>query len=69
MTYEVPDCTECAHYYITHDVSFPYGCRALDFKSKRKPHQDVLDASNKPCMAFEPRHEQKRSARNSNQGK
>jgi hypothetical protein len=57
MTKEIPDCSECAHYYITHDVSFPYGCRALDFKSKRKPHLEVLDASNKPCMAFDPRQE------------
>ena len=52
---ETPDCTECIHYYITHAASFPYGCRALDFKSKRKPHIDVLEASGKPCMAFEPR--------------
>ena len=57
MGHEIPDCAECAHYYITHDVRFPYGCRVLDFKSKRKPHLDVLDASGKPCMAFETRHE------------
>ena len=50
-----PDCIECVHYYITHDASFPCGCRALDFKSKRKPHLDVLDASGNPCLAFEPR--------------
>ena len=55
MIRETPDCAQCNHYYITHDVSFPYGCRALDFKSKRKPHLDVLEASGKPCMAFEPR--------------
>jgi hypothetical protein len=67
MTHKAPDCTECVHYYITHDVSFPYGCKALDFKSKRKPGQDVLDASNKLCMAFEPRREKKRSTRNSDQ--
>lgn len=57
MTREAPDCTKCIHYYITHDVSFPYGCRALDFKSKRKPHLDVQDASNTACMAFVPRQE------------
>jgi len=44
-------------------VSFPYGCRALDFKSKRKPSQDVLDASNKSCLAFEPHHRQNQSTK------
>jgi hypothetical protein len=60
MIREAPDCAECVHYYITHDVSFPYGCRVLDFKSKRKPGQDVLDASNQPCLAFEPRRKKNR---------
>jgi hypothetical protein len=61
MDQELPDCIECNHYYITHDVSFPYGCRALDFKSKRKPHLDVLDASNKSCLAFDQRRKKHRS--------
>jgi hypothetical protein len=63
MIHEAPDCTACVHYFITHDVSFPYGCRALDFKSKRKPSQDVLDASNKSCLAFEPHHRQNQSTK------
>jgi hypothetical protein len=48
-----PECSACIYYYITHDASFPYGCRALDFKSKQKPKQAVLEASGKPCLAFE----------------
>jgi len=47
-----PDCGKCTHYYITYDPIFPYGCRALGFKGKRKPHLDVLEASGAPCLAF-----------------
>lgn len=50
-----PDCAKCAHFFITYDEAFPYGCRALDFKSKRKPHLDVLEASGTHCLAFKPR--------------
>jgi hypothetical protein len=28
-------CNDCSHYYITHVATFRYGCRALEFKSKR----------------------------------
>lgn len=50
-----PDCGCCVHYYITHEVSFPYACRVLGFKSKRKPHLDVLEASGERCLAYQPR--------------
>lgn len=52
---EAPDCRDCVHYFITWDVAFPYGCRAMDFKSKRLPHLDVLESSGQPCLRFEPR--------------
>lgn len=48
-----PDCNACAHYYITHDPAFPYGCRRLAFKSRRKPAQDVQASSGLPCMMFQ----------------
>ena len=51
---DTPDCVECIYYYITHEVGFPYGCRALGFKSKRKPQDEVLEASGKLCLVFEP---------------
>lgn len=51
----VPDCGRCMHYYITHEASLPYACRVLGFKSKRKPHLDVLEASGDRCRAYEPR--------------
>jgi hypothetical protein len=48
-----PRCTACAHYYITHDLSFPYGCHALGFKSARQPVQDVIEASGQACQYFQ----------------
>jgi hypothetical protein len=52
---EAPDCGRCVHYYITYEASFPYACRVLGFKSKRKPHLDVLEASGEHCRAYQPR--------------
>lgn len=45
-------CTACVHYFITHDLRFPYGCRRLDFKSWRQPMLDVLESSGRPCLYF-----------------
>jgi hypothetical protein len=50
-----PRCTACAHYYITHDLSFPYGCHALRFKSARQPIVEVIEASGQPCLYFQPK--------------
>jgi len=47
-----PDCRRCAHYYITYDVRFRYGCHALGFKSQRLPMYAVMEASGEPCLAF-----------------
>ena len=55
-----PDCLRCVHYYITHEARFPYGCRAMAFKSKRLPMQEVLATSGTPCLMFEPRRQQRR---------
>jgi hypothetical protein len=52
-TKSLPRCNRCNHYYITHDQVFKYGCRALDFKSKRQPIRDVIEASGQPCLYFE----------------
>lgn len=45
-------CKGCLHYYITHDAAFRYGCRALDFKSRRQPVLDVIEASGQPCQYY-----------------
>ena len=47
-------CHKCLHYYVTWDQHFPHGCRAMDFKSKRLPINDVrLAMRGKDCLAFE----------------
>lgn len=51
----LPRCRDCIHYHITHDPAFPYGCRALDFKSWRQPMLDVLASSGQPCLYFRAR--------------
>ncbi|MEQ6291948.1 hypothetical protein ACFPAG_15170 [Vogesella sp. GCM10023246] len=48
-------CRFCRHYYISHDVRFPYGCRAMDFKSKRLPLQEVREATGRDCQTFAPK--------------
>jgi len=47
-----PRCNACQHYYITHDIHFRYGCRALAFKSRRQPIFEVVAASGQPCQFF-----------------
>jgi len=46
-------CNSCTHYYITHDASFMYGCRALDFKSQRQPILVVIESSEQQCHFFQ----------------
>jgi hypothetical protein len=46
---------KCAHHFITYDPSFPYGCRAMNFKSRTLPHLEVRAASGMDCQMFRPR--------------
>ncbi|MBK8318769.1 MAG: hypothetical protein IPP59_01190 [Betaproteobacteria bacterium] len=46
-------CNDCAHYYITHDTRFRYGCRALGFKSQQQPIRVVMEASAQQCHYFQ----------------
>ncbi|RPI79891.1 MAG: uracil-DNA glycosylase [Desulfobacteraceae bacterium] len=48
-------CAQCRHYYITWDEHFPYGCRALAFKSKSPPAAAVHSASDMACQFFLPK--------------
>jgi hypothetical protein len=62
-------CHQCIHYYVTWDQYFPHGCRAMDFKSKRMPIQDVRMAMRlNDCLTFElkrrKRHHQEHSIPN-----
>ncbi|RLB31479.1 MAG: hypothetical protein DRH20_15700 [Deltaproteobacteria bacterium] len=48
-------CRLCKHFYITYDPRFPYGCRAMGFKSLRMPGVTVQEASGMQCESFSPK--------------
>jgi hypothetical protein len=50
-----PRCSRCTHHFITHELPFRYGCRALDFKSTRPPELDVIASSGEACLYFQPK--------------
>lgn len=45
-------CIKCLYYYITWDKVFPYGCKAMGFKSPRIPAAVVKESSGQECLAF-----------------
>jgi hypothetical protein len=49
------DCHHCQHFYITWDKAFPYGCRAIGFKSRQIPCVSVRVNSGKECLLFQKR--------------
>ena len=51
--FEDSTCHSCNHFFITHEKEFPYGCRAIDFKSVRLPSIDVEEADGQRCLAHE----------------
>ena len=49
----LPDCWKCKHHHITHVPAFPYGCHAMNFKSRRLPCKEVLEASGTHCLCYQ----------------
>ena len=50
----VADCHKCSHYFVTWQINFPHGCRAMGFKSRRLPNLDVRRAmQGKNCLAYQ----------------
>ncbi|HCL81683.1 MAG TPA: uracil-DNA glycosylase [Nitrospiraceae bacterium] len=47
------DCFKCRHLYITWDKNFPYGCKAMKFKTKNLPSKVVRQSSDMECLKFE----------------
>lgn len=45
------NCLSCKNFYITWEKNFPYGCRAMDFKSARLPSLEVEEADGQQCLA------------------
>ena len=46
------NCFSCENFYITYEAKFPYGCRAMGFKSVRMPSIDVFANSEMDCNLF-----------------
>ncbi len=47
-----PNCLHCRHFYVTHQPSHPYGCRAMGFKSPQIPAVVVRMNSGLECQLF-----------------
>lgn len=46
------NCFKCEYFYITHDPDFPYGCRAVRFKSRSMPSKEMYVNSGMECQLF-----------------
>jgi hypothetical protein len=49
------NCYDCARFFITYDRQYPYGCRAMGFKSAHRPSSTVSLSSALPCQMFAPK--------------
>ena len=47
-----PDCFSCRHLFITYEPQFPYGCRAVGFKSRGLPSREMVINSGIDCQFF-----------------
>jgi len=54
------NCAQCAHFFITWEKDFPYGCKAYEIKAKTAPYIEVLSNTGVPCLTFEKKNPQKR---------
>lgn len=46
------NCFSCLHFIITYDPQFPYGCRAVRFKSHGLPAKEISASSGIECQFF-----------------
>ena len=47
------NCRQCAHFNITWDRNFPYGCKAFGLKTKRITSTEVYLSSGKECLKYQ----------------
>lgn len=47
------NCRKCVHFYVTWDQKFPYGCRAMGFKTAVMPSVRVFQNSGTDCLQFQ----------------
>jgi len=45
-------CGRCRHFFVTWHTDRPWGCRALEFESARRPCLVVREASGLSCQSF-----------------
>ncbi len=45
-------CFSCLYFYITYDPQFPYGCRAVRFRSRGMPAKEISASSGIDCQFF-----------------
>ena len=53
-------CRKCKFFYITWDKSFPYGCKAMGFKSKSLPGMITRQVSHSDCLSYEEKEQPKK---------
>jgi hypothetical protein len=53
------NCFSCAHFFITYDPDFAYGCRAVDFKSRLLPAKVMYIHSGIECQLFKDKPDKK----------
>ncbi len=46
------DCNSCAHFFITWNKRFPFGCRAMGFMTSNSPSKDVFEVEGRDCLAY-----------------
>jgi hypothetical protein len=51
------NCFSCSHFFITYEPEFPYGCRAVNFKSRLMPAKLMYVYSGIGCQLFKKKHE------------
>ena len=49
------NCFACVSFFVTYEPNFPYGCRAMGFKSREMPSLSVYASSGMACQMFSPR--------------
>ena len=50
-----PNCRNCISFEITWDFRFPYGCKAMGFKTRKVPSLEVFESSGIQCQMFQPK--------------
>ena len=45
-------CARCIHYYVTWDSRVPHGCRAMGFRSRKRPFRVVYESSGLRCGLY-----------------